>query len=512
MKVELLTVILVILIVISIIGTQKKSTKSIVNCQLSCLVIRHYNFLRGHRHKFPQEHLSMEEEAALNEPLSVKKSTAWTLKTFTLLFLGVLTLLMVLFLINCLLALLLSSYNAMFLMGDVLSARIGIIYGPTATFVAGIGAQLLSEYGSQALSIFGLCLIVAVVMLIRLRRVTMKSLWISIWGFVLICCLPSTFGIVYEVCLVMTSGPSKLRSKMLRILGYEFLGFYVLILCGFFNILSSHFEKLKNEGKEVPWFFSAVVFKIKKTLNFQNIMTTARHLPSYIYMIYMVWQCNQIILDFVIYIFDLRKLFGSGRKGVFFVLVTSSVITGCICLSIIAKSGPSFTEVHSIFTRDMFVCTTSLIVAVCAIIVSGMIGFLVQMATGCSDAYAPIVLKTTELTSLTAMMCACIYFKLTGTYFADLYTEFEKSCTPPPPHSTEDTALLADTQPTEPCDIAKLENATEHNESWGPTDSIAITGTGTSRDNTSYRLLSDAEIGEMPMGACKTSTSRMQFH
>jgi hypothetical protein len=139
-----------------------------------------------------------------------------------------------------------------------------------------------------------------------------------------------------------------------------------------------------------------------------------------------------------------------------------------------------------------------------------MIGFLVQMATGCSDAYAPIVIKTTALTSLTAMMCACIYFKLTATYFADMYTEFDKSWIPHPPPSTEDTALLADTQPTDPCDIAKLENATEHNESWEPTDSIAITGTGTSRDNTSYRLLSDSEIGEIPMGAYKTSNSRTQ--
>ena len=450
----------------------------------------------------------MEEEAALNEPLSVKKSTAFTFKTCTHLFLVVLTLLMVLFLMNCLLAMPLSIFNAMFLMLDVISARFDIIYGPTATFVAGIGAQLLSEYGSQALSIFGLCLIVAVVMLIRLRIVTMKSLCISMTPFVLICGLPSTFGIVYEVFLVMVSGPSKLRSQMLCILGYEFIGLYVLIFYEVFNHLSSRYEKLHNEGKEVPWFFSAIVFKIKKTLNCENLTTTARHLPSYIYMIYMVWSCHCIFLGFVIYIFDLWKLFGSRRKMGFLVLFTSGVITGCICLSIIAKSRPSFTEVHSIFTRDMFVFTISVCVAVCAVVVSGMIGFLVQMATGCSEAYAPIVFKTTVLSLLTAMMCACMYFKLTGTYFADLYTEFKKSRTPPPPPSTEDTALLADTQPTDRYDIAKLENATEHNESWGPTDSIAITGTGTSRDNTSYRLLPDSEIGEMPMGAYKTSNSR----
>ena len=142
--------------------------------------------------------------------------------------------------------------------------------------------------------------------------------------------------------------------------------------------------------------------------------------------------------------------------------------------------------------------------------VSLMIGSLVQLATGCSDAYAPIVYKTTVLTLLTAMMCACIYFKLTRTYFADLFTETVESRTPPPPPSTEDTALLADTQPTDPYNIAKLENATEHNESWGPRSSIAITGTDTSRDNTSYILLADSESGDMPMGAYKTSNSRTQ--
>ena len=115
----------------------------------------------------------MEEEGtALNEPLSVKKPTAITLTTLNILFLGVLlTLLMVLFIIHCLLALFLSYFNSLYLMGDVISARFNIIYEPFVTFLAGIGAQLLS--------IFGLCLILAVVMLIRSGRVTTKSLWMS---------------------------------------------------------------------------------------------------------------------------------------------------------------------------------------------------------------------------------------------------------------------------------------------------------------------------------------------
>jgi hypothetical protein len=319
-------------------------------------------------------------------------------------------------------------------------------------------------------------------------------LCMTITGSLLIFSLMDTFGKVYEVYLVIALEPSKLRSKMLRVLGYEFIGFYVSVLFGVINSWSPRYEKLHNEGKEVPWFYSAIVFKIKKTLNFQNLTTTARHLASYIYMIFMVSQLylfiSYVIMS-IISIFDLVKSFGSGRKAIFFILATGGVITGCICLSIIAKSRPSFTEVQSIFTRDINLYTVSLGVAMCAIMVSQIIGSLVRMATGCSDAYAPIVYKTSVLCLLTAMMCACTYFKVTGKYFADLYTEFEKSWTPPPP-STEDTALLADTQPTNPCDIAKLENVTEHDESWRPTDSIAITGTGTSRDNTSYRLLPDS--------------------
>ena len=462
----------------------------------------------------------MEEGAVLSEPLAVKKPAALNLNTRILTFLETLIILMFLFLINCLLALLLFSWNASFLMGTEISARYGTIDGPISTTLAGIGAQLLSEYGSQTLSIFGLCLILAVAMLIRTGRVTMMSLCMTFTGSLFIFSLIDTFGKAYEVYLVMAPEPSKLRSKMVRILGYEFFGFYVSVLFGAINNLSPHYEKLHSEGKEVPWFFSAIVFKIKKTLlfenltlNCENLTATARHLASYIYMIYMVPQLylyiSYVIMS-MINIFGLVESFGSEKKAIFLILATGGVITGCICLSIIAISRPSFTELHSIFTRDMFVFTVSLFVAWCAIMVSQMVGFLVQMATGCSDAYAPIVYKTSVLSLLTAMMCACIHFKLTGTYFADLYTEFEKSLTPLPAPSAEDTTLLADTQPTDPCDIARLENVTEHNESWGPTGSIATTGTGTSRDNTSYRLLPDSEIGEMPMGAYKTSNSRTQ--
>jgi hypothetical protein len=98
----------------------------------------------------------MEEGAVLNEPLAVKMSAVLTLKTRIITFLEPLIILLFLYLINCLLALLLLAWNTSFLMGTEISARYGIIDGPVSTSLAGIGAQLLSEYGSQTLAIFGL--------------------------------------------------------------------------------------------------------------------------------------------------------------------------------------------------------------------------------------------------------------------------------------------------------------------------------------------------------------------
>ena len=79
----------------------------------------------------------MEEEAASNEPLLLKKSKALTLETFTFF----LILLMALFITTCLLALILSFLNSYILMSDLISARVGIIYEPITTPLAGIRSE-----------------------------------------------------------------------------------------------------------------------------------------------------------------------------------------------------------------------------------------------------------------------------------------------------------------------------------------------------------------------------------
>ena len=75
---------------------------------------------------------SMEEEAALNEPLTVKKSTALTLKTFTLLLLGV-------FIMNCLLALILCG---------LIAWAIGLFSSPVDARAPHTRAARVAEVGS----------------------------------------------------------------------------------------------------------------------------------------------------------------------------------------------------------------------------------------------------------------------------------------------------------------------------------------------------------------------------
>ena len=93
-------------------------------------------------------------------------------------------------------------------------------------------------------------------------------------------------------------------------------------------------------------------------------------------------------------------------------------------------------------------------------------------------------------------------------YIADSFTEMTTFGTHPPP-STEAVALLADTscesQSTDRCTIAKRDDAAAHMESWKLTGSTAITGTP--REDTPYKLLSDSESWEMSISACAMSDS-----
>jgi hypothetical protein len=439
----------------------------------------------------------MDPNVALHEPLVIEVSMK-VKRTRALS--NLILCLFALFLLNFLLALYLSFINAYFVMSDRIRSRVFMILRPTAAYLSGVVVQIYSFFGSQALSIFGLGLILALVVLNRTGRVTIKRLFMSFSGALLILMAPFVSAIFCEVYLVMCSGPSELRSKMLRILGYEFIGFYVLVtLSGVYGVVP-YYKKLHDEGREVPWFFSAIVFRITR------IMTTARHLPMNIFQ---TCYASHILHGDVTIILDLitsGKL--SARNIRHISIAISGVIMASIIVSIVASSRPSFTELGSIFSRDMFIYTVNICLVLLALITSSIIGSLVVLTTRCSAEYTPIVYKSTTLIVLTAMMCACIYFKVTMAYFADLYTEVTTSRTQPPP-AVKAVALLADTgcgsQSTDRCGIALLEDATVHNESWGLTGSATITGT--SRENASYQLLKDSECGEMFLSTCEMGDS-----
>ena len=156
----------------------------------------------------------------------------------------------------------------------------------------------------------------------------------------------------------------------------------------------------------------------------------------------------------------------------------------------------------------MHIYTVSIVLMNFAFATSTMVGMLITLATRCSAENAPFVNKSATLGILAAMMCACIYYKLTMAYIVELYTKMTTVGTHPPP-PTEAVALLADTscesQSTDRCIVAQRDDAAAHKESWGLTGSTAITGI--SREDTPYKLLSDSKSREMSISACAMSDS-----
>ena len=64
-------------------------------------------------------------------------------------------------------------------------------------------------------------------------RATVAGISVSVVAMIFTLGITGPFAMIF---LVMTSGPSKLRNEMLRILVYEFIGLYVLVtpVCLFF--------------------------------------------------------------------------------------------------------------------------------------------------------------------------------------------------------------------------------------------------------------------------------------
>lgn len=73
-------------------------------------------------------------------------------------------------------------------------------------------------------------------MLIWTGRVTVAGIFVGVIAMLFTLGIPGLLAMICELFLLMTSGPSKLRNEMLRILVYEFIGLYVLVtpVCLFF--------------------------------------------------------------------------------------------------------------------------------------------------------------------------------------------------------------------------------------------------------------------------------------
>ena len=242
----------------------------------------------------------------------------------------------------------------------------------------------------------------------------------------------------------------------------------------------------------MPWFFSAITFRILETINtfnFMSLMTKARYLPINAFMTYHVYQSIQNLLQRVHLDFLHGTSYDCGRERPSVQLAISGVIMVSIILSIIASSRPTFSKLGSIYNRVMATYMMSIILMSLALLATEMIVFLIQQATGCSAGHWLIVRKPVLLSVYATVTCACINYKETiGTW---MHIDFDAQ--PPPP--TEATTLLVDTgcesQSTDRCTTSPLQNSSSNDESWGLTGSTAITGT--SRSNASYQLLLDSD-------------------
>ena len=106
----------------------------------------------------------------------------------------------------------------------------------------------------------------------------------------------------------------------------------------------------------MPWFFSAITFRILETINtfnFMSLMTKARYLPINAFMTYHVYQSIQNLLQRVHLDFLHGTSYDCGRERPSVQLAISGVIMVSIILSIIASSHPTFSKLGFIYYRDI---------------------------------------------------------------------------------------------------------------------------------------------------------------
>ena len=433
----------------------------------------------------------MNGDHSLHEPLAIEQSVDAKPRAGPVNYMDAASIFIVFCLTNFFLAVALLLWNPPTMMLDSSTRRMTTMYEPTFTFLFGICGQIQSVCGSQALSIIGLCLILGGTVLRWTGRVTVEGISVGMSAMFSLLGVPYISAMSCELSLVMTSGPSKLRSEMLRILVYEFIGIYVLVTTVIFYIICSSYKRDHDEGREVPWFFSAIAFRILETMNTFNVVSLARYLPVNAYLTYYTFQIVYSLLQQVHLEFLHGTSYDCGRKGPFVQLAISSVIMVSIVLSIIASSRPTFSKLGAIYFRDILLYMMSLNIMFFALLETSTIIFLIQQATGSSAGNWVFVRKPVLITVLTTAMCACIY----GTERIVSYGAHYDLFAQPPPPLTQAITLPVDTccesQSTDRCSTSILDNTSANSESWGLTGSTTITGT--SRSNASYQPLLDYE-------------------
>ena len=265
---------------------------------------------------------------------------------------------------------------------------------------------------------------------------------------------------ICELSLVMTSGPSKLRSEMLFILVYGFIGLYVLVMPVIFYVVCSFYKKSHDEGREVPWFFSATTFRILKTINASNfisLMTKVRYLPINALFTFGTLQGIAGLLVVVHGNFLHGTSYDYEKMRPSVQLAISGVIMVSIILSIAANSRLPFSKLGSTYCTDIFTYMLSINLMFYALLATQMIILLVAQATECSAGNWLIVRKPVFLIVYTTEICACIHYKETMASW--VHFDFVAK-PPPPPPPTEAITLLVDTscesQSTDRCTTSLL--------------------------------------------------------
>ena len=170
-----------------------------------------------------------------------------------------LTFLLFIFITTFFLVVFFSMINVIAVLNDQLGHRLKVMIEPLGILILGVVDQLNTDFGSNASKIVGLCSIVILIALIWAGRVTRRGALKAVCMFLSLVAIFVFAGAACEFYLVLDLGPSKLRNKMLSILGYEVGGFYLFLASGFADKIDDHYKKEQAVGRPVPWVFSAII-------------------------------------------------------------------------------------------------------------------------------------------------------------------------------------------------------------------------------------------------------------